>query len=510
MPAATAAWTAQQLLVIFTALPFAKSFMSPPIPQSTAEMQAELHRLREENDMLKSLVRDAPVAFVALDLERRVKLWNHAAERIFGWREEEVIGKPLPHVPAAGEESSRELHKRVVAGNSLRDIEIERITKAGQELRLSLSTSPLRDIANNIIGQVGVYDDPDEGAAPEIPFRGLVEQSLVGLYIIQDRMFQYVNPRWAEMFGRTQEEMAPRLVADFIAPEDRGTVEANLDRRISGKISSIFYHFKGLHKDGRLVDVEVQGTRFQYRGRPAVIGVGIDVTEARLREQEIARSQERLRELSQHLLTVREEQRSKIARELHDVLGGTLTALKMDIGWLKKNTTETRLAARAETMMELVRDAIDTVRKISAELRPGVLDNLGLFDAIEWEAERFRARMGIECKLALQSLPVEIEDAAATAIFRIFQESLTNIARHAQATRVEIAAGHVDGTLLLSVQDNGQGFDMKAAGDSKSYGLIGMAERARQFGATLDIASEPGQGARVLLRYPLAVKVEGK
>lgn len=460
--------------------------------------------------MLRSLVRDAPVAFVALDLQRRVKLWNHAAERIFGWREEEVIGKPLPHVPAESEETSRELYQRSVAGDSLRDIELDRMTKAGREVRVSLSTSPLRDIANNIIGMVGVYDDLDDSTAPEIPFRGLVEQSLVGLYIIQDGMFQYVNPRWAAMFGRTQAEMAPRPVADFIAPEDRGTVLGNLDKRISGEISTIFYHFKGLHKDGRLVDIEVQGTRFQYRGRPAVIGVGIDMTDTRLREQEIARSQERLRELSQHLLTVREEQRSQLARELHDVLGGTLTALKMDIGWLKKHTTETKLATRADTMMELVCDAIDTVRKISAELRPGVLDNLGLLDAIEWETGRFRERMGIECKLTLQAAPVEIEEAAAIAIFRIFQEALTNIARHAQATRVDIDAGLVDGQLLLCVQDNGTGFDMTAAGKRKSYGLIGMAERARQFGAALEITGEPGRGTRIVLRYPLAGKEEGK
>lgn len=458
--------------------------------------------------MLKSLVHDAPVAFVALDLQRRVKLWNHAAERIFGWREEEVLGKPLPHVPAAGEEDSRELHHRAVSGDRLRDIELERLTKAGREVRVSFSSSPLRDIANNIIGMVGVYDDLDDGAAPEIPFRGLVEQSLVGLYIIQDGMFQYVNPRWAAMFGYTQQEMAPRLVADFIAPEDRATVVGNIDKRISGGVDSIFYHFKGLHKDGRLVDIDVHGTRFQYRGRPAVIGVGIDVTEAKQREQEIARSQERLRELSQHLLTVREEQRGKIARELHDVLGGTLTALKMDIGWMQKHAAETRLAARADTMMELVRDAIDTVRKISSELRPGVLDNLGLLDAMEWEAERFRERMGIECQLTLQGAAVDIDDAAAIAIFRIFQESLTNIARHAQATQVDIDAGLVDGVLLVSVQDNGIGFDVEAVGHSKSYGLIGMAERARQFGATLEISSEPGQGTRLLLRYPLTIKEE--
>lgn len=485
---------------------------TPPVDAAAHVPDDELQRLREENEMLRSLVRDAPVAFVALDLQRRVKLWNHAAERIFGWREEEVVGKPLPHVPAESEESSRALHRRAVAGDRLRDIELERVTKAGHEVKVSLSTSPLRDIANNIIGMVGVYDDIADNARPEadpeIPFRGLVEQSLVGLYIIQDGLFQYVNPRWAAMFGRMQQEMAERPVADFITPEDRATVVGNLERRISGEVSSIFYHFKGMHKDGRTVDIEVQGTRFQYRGRPAVIGVGIDVTEARLREEQIARSEARLRELSQHLLTVREEQRTALSRELHDVLGGTLTALKMDIAWLKKHAAEARMAERIDTMMALVRDAIDTVRKISSELRPGVLDNLGLLDAIAWEAEKFRERMGIDCRVTLQGAPVELDDAVATTIFRIFQESLTNIARHAQATRVDIDAGEVDGTLLLSVQDNGEGFDPAAADERKSYGLIGMAERSRQVGAILEVESARGQGTRVLLRLPLAARKE--
>lgn len=471
-------------------------------------LQAELQRLREENEMLKSLVRDAPVAFVSLDLQRHVKIWNHAAERIFGWREEEVIGRPLPHVPADNEDTSREMHRRVVAGISLRDIELKRMTKAGTPVWVNFSTSPLRDFNNNVIGLVGVYDDLDESAVPEIPFRGLVEQSLVGLYIIQDQMFQYANPRFAEMFGYTQKEMAPQLVSKFIAPEDRNTVSENLEKRISGEIASLFYHFKGLHKDGRLVDIDVHGTRFQYRGRPAVIGVAIDVTEAKLREQEIERSEERLRELSQHLLSMREEQRTTIAREIHDVLGGTLTALKMDLGWLRKHTVEPKLAARADTMMELIRDAIDTVRKISSDLRPGVLDNLGLLDAIEWEAVRFRERMGIECNIELQAAPVPIDDAAAIAIFRIFQEALTNIARHAEASRVDIDAGLVDGLLLISVQDNGRGLPKDALKHSKSYGLIGMAERARQLGALLEISGDPATGTQVLLRYPL--KAEGQ
>lgn len=487
--------------------------MSQPKQNPPSEIEAELQRLREENDLLKSLVRDAPVALVSLDLNRHVRIWNQAAERIFGWREDEVIGRTLPHIPADREEQSVSLHNQVVSGESLNDIELERLTKDGKAVRLNFSTTPLRDFNNNVIGLVGVYEDVGDtqaqaGITPEIPFRGLVEQSLVGLYIIQDDMFQYVNPRFAEMFGYTQHEMAPQLVSKFIADQDAAKVNENLRKRIAGEITSLFYHFKGQHKDGRLVDIDVHGTRFQYRGQPAVIGVAIDVTEARQREEEIVRSHERLRELSQHLLSMREEQRTKISREIHDVLGGTLTALKMDLSWLSRHTTEEKMTARVQTMMDLIRDAIETVRKISADLRPGVLDNLGLFDAIEWEAERFRERLDIACNIAMPAASIELDDAVATAIFRIFQETLTNISRHAQATRVDIAATHASNVLTIEVRDNGQGISKNELHHSKSYGLVGMSERALQIGATLDIDSEAGKGTQVILRYP--VKAAGE
>lgn len=479
---------------------------SGSIPPS--EIDAELKRLREENDLLKSLVRDAPVALVSLDLQRHVKIWNQAAERIFGWREDEVIGHPLPHIPEQSAAHSLSLHNQVVSGESLLDIELERMTKTGKALRVNFSTSPLRGINNQVIGLIGVYEDFGEAttlaeAVQEIPFRGLVEQSLVGLYIIQDELFQYVNPRFAAMFGRTQQEMTPQLVSKFIADVDAAKVNENLRKRIAGEIPTLFYQFRGQHKDGQQVDIEVQGTRFQYRGRPAVIGVAIDVTDAKLREQEIVRSQQRLRELSQHLLSMREEQRTKISREIHDVLGGTLTALKMDLSWLTRHTSEPKLVVRAQTMMDLIRDAIDTVRKISADLRPGVLDNLGLFDAIEWETGRFRERLDIECNIAMHVTPVDLSDQDATAMFRIFQEALTNISRHAEATRVDITVTCADHVLTIEVRDNGRGISKEELNHTKSYGLVGMSERALQLGAMLDIHSEAGQGTQVTLRYPV-------
>jgi PAS domain S-box-containing protein len=130
--------------------------MSQPSQISPSEIEAELRRLREENDLLKSLVRDAPVALVSLDLHRHVKVWNQAAERIFGWREDEVIGRTLPHIPADREEQSVSLHNQVLSGESLNDIELERLTKDGKAMRLNFSTNPLRDFNNNVIGLIGI------------------------------------------------------------------------------------------------------------------------------------------------------------------------------------------------------------------------------------------------------------------------------------------------------------------------------------------------------------------
>lgn len=190
------------------------------------------------------------------------------------------------------------------------------------------------------------------------------------------------------------------------------------------------------------------------------------------------------------------------------MLGGTLTALKMDLSWLTRHTTEPKLAARAGTMMDLIRDAIDTVRKISADLRPGVLDNLGLFDAIEWEAGKFRERLDIECNINMQVTPVALEDSVATAMFRIFQEALTNISRHAQASRVDIAVTYACNTLTIDVRDNGLGISKDELHHNKSYGLVSMSERALQIGATLEINSEAGKGTQVMLRYPVTAAGE--
>jgi PAS domain S-box-containing protein len=224
-------------------------------------------------------------------------------------------------------------------------------------------------------------------------------------------------------------------------------------------------------------------------------------------EGELRTSLEQLRALAARLQLVREEERTLVAREMHDELGQACTAIKMDLALIGRKTTkrQTQLRARINSAIQLVDQMIFNVRRIASELRPRTLDDLGLTAALELHAQEFESRTGIHCVVAL---PQEQEQLAldferSTAIFRIFQESLTNVARHAQATQVEARLETQQDQLILQVRDNGRGFDAEQTKSRRSLGLVGMQERALLLNGELKIEGVPGSGTTVTLRIPL-------
>ncbi|MGQ0792915.1 MAG: GAF domain-containing protein [Deltaproteobacteria bacterium] len=228
-------------------------------------------------------------------------------------------------------------------------------------------------------------------------------------------------------------------------------------------------------------------------------------------EKDLSASREQLRALAGHLQSVREEERKGIAREVHDVLGQLLTGLKMDLSWLKsrisrtnaKPTAEHVLIEKIETMSDMVDETIQTVRRIATELRPGVLDDLGLAAAIEWQAQDFEGRTGIKCRFSRNIEDIALNQERATAVFRIFQETLTNIARHSRATRVSAILKRDEGNIMLEVRDNGVGITKEEISATKSLGLLGMRERAVVLGGEVKIAGRRERGTTVSLRIPL-------
>jgi signal transduction histidine kinase len=222
------------------------------------------------------------------------------------------------------------------------------------------------------------------------------------------------------------------------------------------------------------------------------------------------RANEQLRLLAAHLQSAREDERISIAREIHDEIGTFMTAIKMDLVFLNKQITASNPPKSAETLREeinkttkLVDDAIRTVHEIALELRPAILDQLGLCAALEWQIQEFQTRTNIECRFETNLDSTNLDAERSTAVFRILQETLTNVARHAHATRVEATLQEQDQHLILEVRDNGIGISEEQSANTDRFGLLGMRERAHIFGGDVTIRGAPGQGTTVTVRIPV-------
>jgi PAS domain S-box-containing protein len=237
------------------------------------------------------------------------------------------------------------------------------------------------------------------------------------------------------------------------------------------------------------------------------ISFGQDITERRVAEERLHRSTEELRALSERLRVVREEERTQIAREVHDEVGQALTALRMDVAWLEGKLTaaldqRADVESKLRSMSKLIDTTLDAVQRIATELRPGVLDELGLEAAIEWYLKEFEQRTGIVCRFRSELGGSPIDHGRSTAVFRILQEALTNVARHSVATWVKIHLSS-DGKLRLEIRDNGRGIPEDRIESSASLGLVGMRERARALGGSVEIRGATGRGTSVTLTIPL-------
>lgn len=230
-----------------------------------------------------------------------------------------------------------------------------------------------------------------------------------------------------------------------------------------------------------------------------------DISDRKETEEQLLASREQLRELSQFLESVREEERAKMAREIHDELGQSLTALKFDLSWLSRRFPQEmeQFSERTRSMGELIDGAIQTVNRLSVELRPGVLDDLGLVAALQWQAQDFSKRTDIRTTFTTNSEEISLDRERSTALFRICQEALTNIVRHARATRVTVSVKKTRHRVVLRVGDNGVGIEESQILDPRAFGLVGMRERAGFLGGEVKISGVPGKGTSVVVSIPL-------
>ena len=318
-----------------------------------------------------------------------------------------------------------------------------------------------------------------------------------------------------KLFGYSKAEVGSSLEfwTERLHPDERERVEAGFHRAIEGSASFWTDEYRFRCRDDHYAFVLDRGFLIRDADGRALRMVGgmTDITERKEAEHRIERSRLQLRALTARVESLREDERTRIAREIHDELGQLLTALKMDLRWMEKRLASGEnnpaLNPILDKMVEagsLIDTIIKAVQKISAELRPGTLDNLGLAAALRQEANRFQERTGIACSMNVSEPPPDLSGDAATAVFRIFQEALTNVARHAEASEVYCDFRIEADQVVLRVEDNGKGISRDALTDAKSLGLLGMQERAGVLSGELRIKPGPSGGTRVTLRLPPA------
>ena len=322
-----------------------------------------------------------------------------------------------------------------------------------------------------------------------------------------DKLCNYVSQGWLEFTGRTIEQELGNGWAENVHPADlRQCLDiytSSFDRREPFLAEYRLRHHSGQYRwvlDRGVPQVSLDGTFLGY------IGSVLDTHDHKLTQQLVLRSRQELRALAVRLQRVREEEKAHLAREIHDELSGALTALKMDLSLLPDRVAKDRslFLEKLHSMSELIDHTLARIQSIATALRPVVLDKLGLIAAIEWQAGGFQDHSGIACESHLPDEDLPLDSDRSTAVFRILQEALTNVARHANATKVVVELKSEAKDLILTVQDNGKGIDEQAIRAHGSMGLLGMRERALAFGGAAEVAALPAGGTLVSLRIPIA------
>jgi PAS domain S-box-containing protein len=336
-------------------------------------------------------------------------------------------------------------------------------------------------------------------------FRSLIESAPTAIMISRKITLLYANQAYLRMFGYSvPAEIKDTSVLNYVSPEDIRTIKARIRAREQGRKVPDTYEIKCRRKDGSIFPVHVEVARIQFADGPVSVAFLTDITELKIKEKELRESREQLRSLAARLESLREEERTILSREIHDEFGQSLTGLKMDLAWLARRLPRDQdaLVQKADSMLKLVDESVKLIRKISTRLRPGILDDFGLLAAMEWQAREFDHRTGIRCSMSSNTKDIHLDKNASSSIFRVFQEALTNIARHSEATKVDVRLRQGRNKLVMEIQDNGRGLRDDEVQPHKSLGILGMRERVQLMEGTFTIQGAPGKGTKIRVSVP--------
>ncbi len=391
------------------------------------------------------------------------------------------------------------------------------VDKQGRQRWVNGKAVPVFYADGKVSGYVGIILDVTERKKAEERIinseesKRLILNSALDAIVIIDSTSKIIfwNPQAEKIFGWTADEVIGKGLTDTIIPAEykkkhRQGMQHYLQTG-DGPMLNRLTEVDACNKAGLIFPIELSILPVEQETGRTFCAFIRDITERKQAESSLKESSEQLRELSRYLQKVREEERLRIAREIHDELGQQLTGLKMDIAWLMKKSgmDNPDIKNKFADTLSLVDNTVKSIRRIATELRPSVIDDLGLNASLEWQVEEFGSRMGIEINYENSFDDTTINPDISIGLFRILQESLTNIAKHAAAKKIKINIRQVDDTVQLTVEDDGIGFDTTAKKDQLTFGLIGIKERTSMLQGECTVFSDPGNGTKIEVRIPL-------
>jgi two-component system sensor histidine kinase UhpB len=476
-------------------------------------------QLQETNIFLSSILESSiTISIITVDLEGIIKYWNKGSENLFGYKTNEAIGKKIIGLIVKEEDQvtrSRLYNLSIVAQEQKKtqSTEVLFYHKNGNQLWVNLTISPIIDESGKVIGLSSIGEDITQRKITELAliqneemFRNVWENSVDGMRLVDDdARLKLVNRAFCDLVEMPYEKLIGQFFNVCYFDRSENEIKKFKDNLLNNQIPTRTITTIKLW-NGKEIPVEISNSFIDFQNNKRVLlSIFRDISEQKEFERKIKVSEEKYRLLALHLQTIREQERAKIAQDIHDHLGQQLTALYFEISSIRtmRNWSKKRIEERLDGINHLIDQLIESVQRISAELRPAILDDLGLIPAIEWEVSAFQKRTGIKTDLRKKIYDLKAPKTVETIIYRILQEALTNVARHSKATEVIIDLSLKNGDFKMLIKDNGIGFSEEKFADPGSIGLIGMKERAYSVNGDLKIESKPNKGTKILLTIPI-------
>ena len=472
--------------------------------------------LGESEPTLRAILDASLDAFILIDATGVIRMWNSRAETLFGWTEAEAVGQRLsqtiiPERYRVRHEQGLARYRATGEGTLVnRRVEITARHRDGREFPVELAIAPIEQADEPLFGAFVRDITERRGIEERLTFQSFILNNVRDSVVVADLegRVRFWNRGAEALFGYTADEMLGQSVTILYA--DGGDHAARLaeDRNRVLRGEDATGEWLRRRKDGSTVWVHSKRVVLRAPDGAAIgiLGVARDISDGKRTSEELLASHEQLRELARRLRSVREQERAVMARQIHDELGQALSALHLDVAWLhaRLKYEDVVLEEKTRSMAALIETSIGRVRTLATELRPAVLDSLGLLATIEWETQQFTRRTGIPCTHELPPDPPGVDADRSTDVFRILQEALTNVARHAGAREVVVTLRFWRNELQLSVSDDGRGITAAEIASPQALGLVGMRERALLWDGAVEWRAREGGGTVVDLRLPLA------